>query len=319
MDTFILVKGPFVLAAVVSVAASVVVATHATPAEAPPAEPVELAYVSDDVPEPRTPPPAPPPQPVVVDTSLRVGSRGQEVLALEDRLASLSYMVGKVDGVFDRATYHGVIAFQKVEGLPRNGKGDTLTLKRLAIASRPHPAFVTPLDHLEVDIPRQVVFVVRGGEVAAVLPTSTGSNRLFTAQGWTRRAVTPNGAFKVARKINGLRISPLGELYKPSYFNGGIAFHGNPSVPAYPASHGCVRLPMQFADWFFANAPVGMAVYVYGGPDGPNPQPVIDDAPASPSPSPEPSEQPSPSPSPDPSPLPSPSPIEPSVTPTATA
>lgn len=193
-----------------------------------------------------------------------------------------------------------------------------------------------------MDIPRQVVLVVRGGRVTATLPASTGSNKLFTAQGWTRRAVTPNGQFRVTRKINGMRISPLGKLYKPSYFNGGIALHGNPSVPTYPASHGCVRLPMQFADWFFVHAaPVGMVVYVYGGPNGPNPQPFVDDRPApgapqaepvaepspspseapapSPSPSPSRSEAPAPSPSPSPSPAPAPSPSpspEPSESPT---
>ncbi|MEO7803439.1 MAG: L,D-transpeptidase family protein, partial [Actinomycetota bacterium] len=98
--------------------------------------------------------------------------------------------------------------------------------------------------------------------------------------------------------------------YKPSYFNGGIAFHGNGSVPAYPASHGCVRLPMPFADWFFNNASsIGTVVYVYGGPDGTNPQPFIADKPA-PSPSPSPSAIPSESPSPSPEPSPTESPIE---------
>lgn len=243
------------------------------------------------------------PEPLIVakpappfDPTPRIGSRGAEVVAIEERLAALHYMAGKADGIFDRATSHGVIAFQKVEGLARSGRGDGSTLARLASAGVPEPRYATPPDHLEIDIARQVVFVVRGGQVAWVLPTSTGSNKLFTSQGYTRRAITPNGTFKITRKINALRISPLGELYKPSYFNGGIAFHGNGSVPIYPASHGCVRLPMPFADWFFSNAPVGMMVYAYGGPTGPNPQPFIDDQPA-PSPSPSPSET-SPSPTP---------------------
>lgn len=231
-------------------------------------------------------------KPVVIDNTPRVGSRSPEVLMIEQRLEALNYLVGKVDGVFDKATQHGVFAFQKVEGLARNGKGDTATLERLKTASTPTPRFTTPADHLEVDIPRQVVLVVRGGKVAWIVHTSTGSGKMFTNQGYTRRAITPNGRFKVTRKINAMRISPLGELYKPSYFNGGIAFHGNGSVPVYPASHGCVRLPMQFADWFFVTAaPIGQMVYVYGGPDGPNPQPYIDDKPA-PSPSPSPSPTP---------------------------
>ena len=301
------------------------------PVVTPAADPV---VVIDDEPprqdpviSPPPPSPSPIPSPAVVDQTLRAGSKGPAVQQLQQRLTDLKYMVGKVDGVFSSSTRHGLIAFQKVEGLERNGVVGAATEERLRTATTPAPRFTTPADHLEVDIPRQVVFVVRGGAVSAILPTSTGSNKNFTNQGWTRRAVTPNGAFKINRKINAMRVSPLGELYKPSYFNGGIAFHGNGSVPTGPASHGCVRLPMAFATWFFENAsPVGQTVYVYGGPSGENPQPTIDDAPAplptmteeplpiesaaqaAPSPA-EPEASLPPDPSPEPSPSPSPDPI----------
>jgi peptidoglycan hydrolase-like protein with peptidoglycan-binding domain len=235
---------------------------------------------------PNPPPPPPKPAvPVVVVPQLypHVGSSGPDVLALEQRLASLSYMVGNVDGVFDQATRHGLIAFQKVEGLERSGVADAGTTIRLESASIPAPAYTQPPDHLEIDIKRQVVFVVRGGAVTAVLPTSTGSGRKFTSEGYTRRAITPNGVFTIAYKQTGWRKSPLGMLYRPAYFNGGIAFHGAPSVPTAPASHGCVRLPMPFADWFADNISlVGTTVYAYGGPVGDNPAPVLTDAPAAP-------------------------------------
>jgi N-acetylmuramoyl-L-alanine amidase len=217
---------------------------------------------------------------------IRIVQSTPEVLAMEQKLSSLGYLVGAVDGISDGATKHGLTAFQKVEGLSRTGVADGSTLARLNTASRPTPAFTDPPDHLEVDIPRQVVFVVRGGSVLATLPTATGTNKKFTAQGYTRRAVTPNGRFAVYFKRQGWRTSPLGMLYRPAYFNGGIAFHGAKSVPAYEASHGCVRLPMQFADWFADHAsPVGEVVYVYGGPAGDNPQPALetpDSAPAAP-------------------------------------
>lgn len=284
---------------------------------APAAAPAVPLAVADDVPPRREPPvePSPSPSPTVQDGTLRVGSKGPEVQALEQRLSDLKYLVGKVDGVFDSSTRHGVIAFQKVEGLNRSGTGDGPTMQRLPAASTPAPKYSSPANHLEVDIPKQTVYVVRGGAVSAILPTSTGSNKNFTNGGWTRRAVTPNGRFTVSRKINGMRISPLGELYKPSYFNGGIAFHGSGSVPTYPASHGCVRLPMAFADWFFDEAaPVGMVVFVHGGPTGPNPQPTIEDAPAPPDmvPTEEPPAPPEPvAPAPPPAPAP-PSPTAPS-------
>ena len=33
-------------------------------------------------------------------------------------------------------------------------------------------------------------------------------------------------------------------MYNPLYIVGGIAIHGSLDVPAYPASHGCIRVPM---------------------------------------------------------------------------
>lgn len=272
--------------------------------------------VLDDEP-PRMQPvikPSPSPAPVAQDNFLKVGSRGAAVLALEQRLSDLKYLVGKVDDSFDNNTRHGLIAFQKVEGLNRSGVGDDATMARLATASTPAPAYATPADHLEVDIPRQTIYVVRGGVVSAIISTSTGTNKNFTSQGWTRRAVTPNGQFKIQRKINGMRRAPLGDLYKPSYFNGGIAFHGAPSVPTYPASHGCARVPMGFADWFYDQAPVGQVVYVHGGPTGSNPLPTVEadqapeespvepQAPSTPEPEPEPSRSPEPAPPVPPSP-----------------
>jgi len=57
--------------------------------------------------------------------------------------------------------------------------------------------------------------------------------------------------------------SPLGTLYDPMYFRGSYAIHGNPSVPPYPASHGCVRVPMWLAPHLYATNPYGETVYVY--------------------------------------------------------
>ena len=235
---------------------------------------------------PPPPPPPPPPLPVVRPAPVAVGGvpapanpTGAEAVALEQRLADMGYLVGRVDGALDGATKHGITAFQKVEGLNRSGVADPPTLQRLATAQKPPPKFTTPGDHFEVDIARQVVFMVRGGQVAAISPTSTGNNKRFTSQGYTRRAVTPNGEFQINYKRNGWRTAPLGRLYRPAYFNGGIALHGSTSVPTGPASHGCVRLPMAFADFLLDNAPIGMVVYVYGGPHGENPQPVLDEDP----------------------------------------
>jgi peptidoglycan hydrolase-like protein with peptidoglycan-binding domain len=277
--------------------------------------------VVDDVPTKRViagPPPKPAPPPPPPDNSLRVGSQGPAVLALEQHLSQLNYLVGKVDGIFDASTKFGVTAFQKVEGLPRSGKGTDQTLARIQGASTPAPKYTSPADHLEVDIPRQVAFVVRGAKVAYILPIVTGSGKAFyhPKQKRTVHAITPNGTYHIYYKKPGLHISPLGRMYYSSFFNGGIAFHGSPYMVTYPGSHGCVRIPMTFHVWFYENvSPRGMTVYVYGGPKGENPAPTIEEGP--PVAGAEGSDQPAASPSPSPSPSPEPIPTQtPTVSPT---
>jgi lipoprotein-anchoring transpeptidase ErfK/SrfK len=51
--------------------------------------------------------------------------------------------------------------------------------------------------------------------------------------------------------VDGLDEAPLGTLYRPLYFVGGWAVHGSPSVPGYPASHGCVRTADADQDFLF--------------------------------------------------------------------
>ena len=79
---------------------------------------------------------------------------------------------------------------------------------------------------------------------------------------WT--ALTPSGKFKVTRQIDGERVGPLGALWRPKYFNAGIAIHGLNSVPPYPASHGCARVSNAAIDWIWATnqVPIGTSVTV---------------------------------------------------------
>lgn len=78
-------------------------------------------------------------------------------------------------------------------------------------------------------------------------------------------ATTPSGRFTYTRFVSGWDKSPLGQLYQPFYFNGGIAVHGYDSVPTTPASHGCTRIPMHIAEYFHTLVKVGDPVYVFGG------------------------------------------------------
>jgi hypothetical protein len=82
---------------------------------------------------------------------------------------------------------------------------------------------------------------------------------------------TPGGLFRFRRKVEGNRVGPLGGMYNPVYFNYGIAVHGAKNVPKEPASHGCVRINMDIAEYFPDLVKVGDAVYVWGH-DGKEPE-----------------------------------------------
>lgn len=184
-------------------------------------------------------------------------------LEAESRLWELGYWAGVVDGKFDSASRHALVAFQKVERRPRTGNLTWDELIALRAASRP-AAWDGTYAHVEIDLKRQVLFLVDNrGTVTRVLPVSTGNGELYKDHGQLHRARTPAGTFKVLRKINGWRLSSLGLLYYPSYIHNGIAIHGSLSIPTYPASHGCIRVPM-FAAKDLSNAmPVGMEVIIF--------------------------------------------------------
>ena len=191
-----------------------------------------------------------------------VPSKG--LLEIEERLAELGYPVLKVDGKPDASTYHAILAFQKVEGLKRTGKPSAGLLEALRFARRPAARFRAGGKHIEIDIPRQVLFLSDDhGNVVYILSVSTGNEKPYLDKGERQIAHTPRGEFRIQRKINGTRISTLGPMYYPSYFYRGVAIHGSPSVPPYPASHGCVRIPRFAERMFFKMAPIGMEVFVY--------------------------------------------------------
>jgi lipoprotein-anchoring transpeptidase ErfK/SrfK len=189
--------------------------------------------------------------------------RKAKTLEAEQILDSLGYWITKVDGASDDSTRQAIIAFQKVEGLKRTGVLNDEVLNALRNASRPTAKYDGPA-HVEIDLSRQVIFLVGDdGQVTKVISTSTGSGVRYFSQGKWERAYTPRGHFVISRQIHGVRKAPLGTIYNPSYFNGGIAIHGSNSVPVTAASHGCARIP-RFADKDFVDMVyVGMPVYVY--------------------------------------------------------
>jgi L,D-transpeptidase catalytic domain len=107
---------------------------------------------------------------------------------------------------------------------------------------------------LIVSLPDQRVYVYRNGVRIAASTCSTG--KLGHA--------TPTGVFKILQKDKNHHSSTYNNAPMP-YMNrltwSGVALHAG-NLPGYPASHGCVRLPKQFAERLFGVTKLGMTVVI---------------------------------------------------------
>ncbi|WP_116248308.1 L,D-transpeptidase family protein [Nocardiopsis sp. FIRDI 009] len=191
------------------------------------------------------------PAPATLPPDLRKGDSGADVTELQERLNELGYWTNGVDGEFGYYTEQAVVALQKAAGIARDGIVGPDTEGALARGVRPS-ATTDSGDLLEIDLDDQLLLVVSDGEVERVINTSTGSGRPYERWDGTEViATTPTGTYSVFREVDAWDPGPYGALYRPKYFNGGIAVHGYPSVPAHPASHGCARVSMAAMDWLW--------------------------------------------------------------------
>jgi lipoprotein-anchoring transpeptidase ErfK/SrfK len=195
--------------------------------------------------------------------TLSRGSRGPAVVTLQQKLAALGYDVGPIDGDFGDSTLHGVVAFQKVQSIGRDGIVGPVTWGKIAAPYRPAPRHRLSSASLEVDLTRQVLYLAQQGRVLRILDASTGSGQRYFSEGSWRVAVTPTGRFAITRRYDVWQNGPLGWMYKPNYFHGGYAVHGSTSVPPFPASHGCVRVTTAAMDRLWPSLRIGMPVAVY--------------------------------------------------------
>ena len=184
---------------------------------------------------------------------LHLGSRGHRVRILQKRLIELGYLSARVRrGVFGMRTWHAVVAFQGWEGLQRDGIVGPRTRRALASAERPRP-WRKLKRALELDVKRQVLLVVGHGRTVRAVHISSGK------PGYD----TPRGHYRVYRR----ELKSWSHAYQvwmpyALYFTGGYAIHGFGDVPAYPASHGCVRVPLSEAPWVYERTPLRTRVLV---------------------------------------------------------
>jgi len=217
------------------------------------------------------------------------GSAGPEIKLIQDRLIELKFDPGVADGAFGVRTQQAVWAFEKlVMGVPRDQVTGKVTPEMwsrmqdplLILPRRPDS---TP-NHTEIYLPEQVLIVFHGEDPVVVTHISSGTNEEWCEEvtispgeqgnetgtepikkGVCGLSWTPGGVYKYYRMVVGRRESQLGGMYNPVYFNKGIAVHGGKEVPDFPASHGCIRLPMHVSDYFQSLVAKGDQVFVFDG------------------------------------------------------
>ena len=149
---------------------------------------------------------------------------------------------------------------------PRNAVGPAM--QRALASPRPPRVLVRhggPL-RVEVNIRDQVLVLYKRNHVALVSHVSTAGGYYYCSTNGCADATTPTGDFTTLSFVPGWVTVPLGEMYNPVFFLGTtFAIHGDTDVPRQPASHGCVRIPMDIAAFFYklVSTP-GTPVYIRG-------------------------------------------------------
>lgn len=185
-----------------------------------------------------------------ISTSAGEGAGGTRVLLLQRGLKRLGFAV-PVTGHYGAGTARAVIAFRKTNRLERIGYASS---RVYAMVLRGEGAFKPRFPkagyHVEFDWSRQVLALVRNGRTWRAYHSSSGT------------AATPTvfGTFTFYRKQPGT--NSLG-MVDSNYFIRGYAIHGYKSVPIYPASHGCLRIPIPNAAQVDRRIELGMKIMVY--------------------------------------------------------
>jgi len=107
-----------------------------------------------------------------------------------------------------------------------------------------------------IDLLTQRFYIYRGEKLVGVSTISSGKKGKETPLGlWAVMLKKKQG---YSRKYDNAPM-PFMQMYDEK----GIAFHAGPN-PGYPASHGCVRLPLKFAERLFGMTKTGTKVIVEG-------------------------------------------------------
>ena len=254
--------------------------------------------------------------PIVVDTvpaieksqlaaAVTIGSGGEDVRKVQQRLKDLGFEPGPIDGAYGETTQQAVWAYKKLilrmtpQELEDSDNASQISpdmwLAMQDDISIPPRRPQGGGQHMEIYLPEQVAIVFHADVPVLITHISSGDldengqpvefceiGKFDTddkgnvvdppvEKAICAKAKTPGGIFQFYREFEGNRVSALGGMKNPAYFNYGIAVHGAFEVPLHPASHGCVRVNHYISDFFLDLVGRGDLVFVWGH-DGKEPE-----------------------------------------------
>ncbi len=168
-----------------------------------------------------------------LDERAGFGSSGPFVQLIQQRLAALHFYIPQT-GVYDTGTGLALDAYHR---LLHWGTYQTLDSRTISYLLDGFGAFKVRFpshgEHAEGNLSLQLLALVDGSHVMSIYPTSSG------------KPSTPTilGDFRVYSE--GPRL-PADGMYYSNFFDpaGAYAIHGYNPAPDYPASHGCMRVPI---------------------------------------------------------------------------
>ncbi len=232
---------------------------------------------------------APEVEKVPLTRTLSKGLAGEDVQRVQQRLTDLGFVPGPIDGIYGDQTIKSVWAYEKlVLGVPSNAPTGKVTPEMWdrmqdPFVIQPRRPNATP-DHTEVYLPEQVLAVFHDDVPVMITHMSSGTGEEWCEEvtispgeygnrdgeepivrGECGVSNTPGGVYTFYRQVEGIRDSALGSMWNPVYFNYGIAIHGALNVPLQPASHGCIRIPLNISESLQDIVGMGDQVYVWDG------------------------------------------------------
>lgn len=184
---------------------------------------------------------------------------------------------GPIDGEAGPLTKRGMCTVRQITGFTPNRNGlssELLDVLRFInkkygnLAQIPAPKLDGHTTYLLVRQKCQVMIYVEDGKYQRIMPVSTGMSASQSGDGKNYR--TPTGAYELGHTQRGWSCStkypescsnhtagefayksPYGNMYNKRHVADGIYVHGSTNVPAYPASHGCIRVTITDSDWMW--------------------------------------------------------------------